>query len=164
MTETEVKLRDAATQMRLLLKNDTDEQIVRSCINSYISFGRSVTFLMQKESSYSPELLSWYKKQMKELQKLPIMRFFNEKRVHSIHRGVVKPNLKSAPIYNLKINGIPQPGSSFMFAWQFDDVKEYIPNDSGNMLRLCEEYFRILKSLVSSWLQRRKELCLIDPH
>ena len=153
MTETEIKLRDAATQMQLLLKNNSNEQIVRSCINSYISFGRSVTFVMQKESSSSPELLSWYKKQMDELQKLPIIRFFNEKRVYSVHKGVVKPNLKSTPIHDLEINGIRQSGNSFMFEWKFDGVQEYIPNDSGNMLRLCEEYYLILKSLVLSWLQ-----------
>jgi hypothetical protein len=117
---------------------------------------------MQKESAHHLELLCWYREQMEELKKLPIMRFFSEKRDHSIHRGVVKPNLKTTPIHNLKINGIPQHGLSFMSVWQFDDIKEYIPNNSGNMLQLCEEYFCILKSLVSLWLQKRIELGLTN--
>lgn len=155
-----MKLRDAATQMRLVLKNIDDDQIVRSCINSYISLGRSVTFVMQKESFNSPQLLAWYENQMKELKKLPIMRFLNEKRVHSIHRGVVKPGKKTTPVYNLKINSISKPGPAVMSVWVFDGGREYIPNDSGNMLRLCEQYFLILKSLVSGWREKREELGL----
>lgn len=56
MTETEMKLRDAATQMKLALEHMTDDEVVRSCVNSYISLARSVTFVMQRESADHPEL------------------------------------------------------------------------------------------------------------
>jgi hypothetical protein len=60
VSETRLKLRDAATQMRLALKAPCDEEIVRSCINAFVSAGRSMTFVMQRESHDVPELKAWY--------------------------------------------------------------------------------------------------------
>ena len=94
MTETEMKLRDAATQMKMALAHVAEKEIVRSCINSYISHARSVTFVMQSESAQNPELLSWYEAQMADLKKMPLMKFFNAQRVYSIHKGVITPKLK----------------------------------------------------------------------
>ncbi|MFN2514549.1 MAG: hypothetical protein ABR568_24460, partial [Pyrinomonadaceae bacterium] len=91
ITETQLKLRDAGTQMKLAVENNGNEDVFRSCVNGYISAARSVTMIMEKESAIYPELLAWYKAQMAELGKLPIMKFFNERRVHTIHRGNIKP-------------------------------------------------------------------------
>lgn len=48
MTAVQLKLQDAGTQMKLAIANSTDEAIFRSCINSYISLARSVTFVMEE--------------------------------------------------------------------------------------------------------------------
>lgn len=144
--------------MKLALAHTDDEEIMRSCINSFISHARSTTFVMQKESSGIPELLKWYEDTMANLKKVPLMRFFNDKRVHSIHKGVVKPQQTSAPIYKLKIDGTLQLGNGKITVWSFDGIQEYIPNHNGNMFRICEEYFLTLKSLVFEWLKKRSEL------
>lgn len=157
-TDTELKLRDAGMQMRLALRHTGDEDVLRSCLNAFISHARSVTFVMQKESSSYPALIAWYEGQMGKLKQIPLMRFFNEKRVHSIHKGVVKPNKTTASIRNLKIDGVLQPGTGEMTVWSFEGVKDYLPNDNGNVFRLCEQYFLILKWFVSEWLKKRKEL------
>ena len=91
LTDTELKFRDSAIQMKIAIGRTTDDETIRSCINAYISLARSVTFVMQKESSDYTELMAWYENQMAALKKLPIMNFFNAKRVHTIHKGVVKP-------------------------------------------------------------------------
>ncbi len=104
--ETQLKLRDAGNQMNLALSNWGDEDIFRSCVNSYISHARSVTFVMQRESSGNPELVEWYEKQMENLKQLPIMKFFNEQRVHIIHRGIVKPLPLSFPVDDLTVDGV----------------------------------------------------------
>lgn len=158
LTNTQLKLKDAATQMRLAIKHSDDVDIFRSCINSYISLGRSVTFIMQEESKDVPELAAWYREQMDNLKSNPVMFFFNEKRVHSIHRGIVKPDKRTVPIFDLKINGVEQAGKATMSVWRFDDIADYIPNDSGNVFRLCEQYFLILKVFVAEWLKKRREL------
>ncbi len=44
--------------------------------------------------------------------------------------------------------------------WCFDDVDQYLSGDSGNVYRLCENYFVILKVLVRNWLNRRRVLGL----
>ena len=42
--------------------------------------------------------------------------------------------------------------------WCFDGVQEFIPGDTGNVQRLCEQYFLILKWLVQEWLREREQL------
>jgi hypothetical protein len=113
---------------------------------------------MQKESSAYPELVAWYKARMSKLQSVPIMKFFNAKRVHTIHKGVVKPIKHVTPISNLKENGVPLPGQATMIFWQFDGVDKFVTGSSGGVFRLCEEYFVILREFVGEWLKKRQEL------
>jgi len=157
LTETELKLIDAATQMKIALKNSGDLEVLRSCVNSYISHARSVTFVMQKESSGIPELAVWYKEKQVELSKNPLLKFFNDRRVYSIHQGVVSPKQHTAKIYNLKIDDVEMPGTGTMTFLQFDGVEEFIPGSSGGVFRMCEDYFVILKELVTQWrIERHK--------
>lgn len=158
MTETEMKLRDAATQMKLAVEHMANDETVRSCVNSYISLARSVTFVMQRESAEYPELKAWYEDRMSSLKELPILRFFNASRVYSIHKGVVAPIAHTAPIHDLKIDGVLQPPGGTMTFLRFDGIEKFIPGSSGGVFRLCEEYFLLLKSLVGEWLAKRNAL------
>ena len=188
MTEVQLKMQDAATQMRLAIANSTDERIFRSCINSYISLARSVTFVMEAHSS-TPPLMAWYKNQMEKIGSAPLFRFFNSQRVHSIHKGVVRPRAKSYPItegsfrqevspdgksrlvveMTIASNTFPASISDIVTTmpngsisvWCFDGIEDYIPGDTGNVLRLCEQYFLILQWLVQEWLLERQ--CLGSP-
>ena len=160
MTETEMKLRDAATQMKMALANVADEEIVRSCVNSYISHARSVTFVMQRESSQYPELSSWYEAQMAALKKMPLLQFFNAQRIYSIHKGVIAPKTETAPIEGLRVNGVPTSGQASMTFLRFEGADQFFPGRSGGVFRLCEEYFVVLKSLVGEWLRKKNELGL----
>lgn len=160
MTETEMKLRDAARQMIILIESGKDDESVRSCLNAFISHGRSVTFVMQSESSDNSKLQQWYDERQAELKRDPLMRFFNEKRVHTIHRGVIAPKKKTFPIWDLKINGIPQIGKGTMTVLSFDGVDEYLPGHTANMYVLCEKYYIKLKALVHEWLKARAEFGL----
>jgi hypothetical protein len=184
--DTQLKLRDAGIQMKLAIKNSLNEDIFRSCINSFISHARSVTFVMQKESIINRELKEWYEDEQKRLKQIPLLKFFNNKRVHSVHRGVVKPLKEQMYIYNGKSSYVNIVGKKPLEKWQFkakggnvrcahgdiltrvnantviiwyfDGTKNYILNDSGNVLRLCEEYFIVLKNLVQRWNIKRYEL------
>lgn len=78
--------------------------------------------------------------------------------MHTIDRGVIKSSKIVKPISNLKVNGVPMPGPGTMTVWIFDGIAEYLPADSGNVFRLCEQYFLILKALVADWLLKRKEM------
>lgn len=160
LTETEKKLRDAATQMKLALKNTSDEEIVRSCVNSFISHARSVTFIMQKESAHNPKLRDWYVQEMDKLKDTPLLKFFNEMRVHTIHTGVVTPEMQTTRGYNVVRNGVPVPGDVKVQFYRFDGVEKYMPGDSGGVFRLCERYFLILRGLVALWVAKRRQLCL----
>ncbi len=181
MTDVELKLQDAATQMLLAIANSSDEQIFRSCINAFLSHARSATFVMQAESS-DPALGDWCTTQMERLQKVPLMRFFNAQRVRSIHRGVVVPRSNSYQTAESKFRYATsagkgthlvaemivlsdsrpadlgavaevRPDGSISTRW-FGGVQEFIPGDAGNVPRLCEQYFLLLKWLVQEWLRK----------
>ena len=158
MTETELKLRDAATQMKIALRNPSDDEIFRSCVNSYISLARSVTFVMQSESAAIPELKAWYDVEMGKLKESPLLRFFNEKRVYSIHKGVVTPIVHTVPIMNLRVNGSVYSGEGTMTIVRFEGAEKFFPGGSHNVFQLCEQYFIVLKELVGAWLRKRMEL------
>lgn len=156
ITETQLKLRDAGTQMKLAIENVGDEDVFRSCVNAYISAARSITMIMEKESAIYPELLAWYKTQMAELGKLPIMKFFNERRFHTVHRGNVKPTLHKMPVWDMVVDGKKlEPGTGTMTVWTFDNTNEYMPGKSGNVFNLCEQYFITLRTLVHQWLSQK---------
>lgn len=153
-----MKLWDAGAQMKLALSHSGDETIVRSCVNSFISMGRSVTFVMQRESSAVPALALWYEAHMDTLKQSPHLRFFNASRVYSIHKGVVVPRKHVMQIQNLTINGVLQPDGEAIAFLQFEGAEAFFPEGSGGVFRLCEEYFLILRQLVNDWVLKRKEL------
>jgi hypothetical protein len=159
MTDTETKLHDAVTQFDLAANTD-EEAMVRSCINAMIGMGRSVTLVMQKESGPYPALTQWYETRMAELMHspdAPLMKFFNERRVHTIHKGVVRPLRDTAMVTDSTVPGVPAGATIIM--WRFEGTAEYLgPNDSGGMYRLSMRYLAVLRELVRGWLQRRIDL------
>jgi hypothetical protein len=190
ITDTQLKLRDAGIQMKLAIQHSRDEDVFRSCVNSYIATARSITMAMEHESAPHPRLLDWYKSQTAELASDALFRFFNAQRVHTIHRGVVRPerqtfavsNYREARVTNKRgepktqmqvtihaaempirpgdvINGVPPDQAIY---WTFPAARQYFPNGSTNVFRLCEDYFVRLKALVHAWLTHRRELG-IDP-
>ena len=94
---------------------------------------------------------------MADLKKMPLLQFFNAQRVYSIHKGVVAPKTETAPIENLRVNGVPTPGPASMTFLRFEGAEEYFPGRSGGVFRLCEEYFVVLKGVVGNWLRKRSE-------
>jgi hypothetical protein len=159
MTDTETKLQDAITQFDLAA-NTEDEAMVRSCINAMIDMGRSVTLVMQKESGPYAALTQWYEGRMAELMQsadAPLMKFFNERRIHTIHRGVVRPQKDTAMVTGSTVPGVA-PGATAIL-WRFEGTAEFLgANDSGGMHRLSMRYLAVLRGLVKDWLLRRAEL------
>ncbi len=155
VTETQLKLRDAGIQMKLAVEHIGDEDVFMCCVNSYIASARSITFVMQRGSAPYPELTNWYNDQMAQLKSLPLMKFFQDQRTHTIHRGVIKPDSRSMRVSKLVIDG-KNVGSSTATIWLFPEAKKYMPHRSGGVIKLCEEYFLILKNLVHEWLKQKQ--------
>jgi hypothetical protein len=190
ITETRLKLRDAGIQMKLAIEHAREEDTFRSCVNSYISAARSITMVMERESAANPALLAWYKERTKQFAADPLFRFFNDQRVVTIHRGVVRPESQTFVVDNyqetritdaagkttkqiqasIKAEEMPlRPGDvingvepNLAIYWTFPAAAGYFPNGSTNVFRLCEDYFVGLKDLVFAWLTKRIELG-VDP-
>jgi hypothetical protein len=143
-----------------LAANTDDEAQVRSCINAMIEMGRSVTFVMQKESGSHAALAQWYEQRMSELMQsadAPLMKFFNAGRVHTIHKGVVRPQKDTAKVIGSNVPGVT--AGATVILWRFEGTKEYLgPDDSGGMHRLSMRYLAILRDTVHDWLRKRAEL------
>jgi len=156
-----MKLRDAETQLDLAAAHSDSEETVRSCINSMISAARSVTLVMQKESGACPALADWYHDRMSTLTSSPaseLLRFFNDQRVYSIHKGVVVPEKITPVILEFKLNNVVQPPGQTMIFYRFAGTDEFLTRGSGGVFRLCIEYLSVLRGLVAEWLAKRAEL------
>ena len=115
---------------------------------------------MQKESGPYPALTQWYEGRMAELMQsadAPLMKFFNERRVHPIHKGVVRPQKDTAMVTGSTVPGVA-PGATVIL-WRFEGTEEFLgSNDSGGMHRLSMRYLAVLRGLVRDWLLKRAEL------
>lgn len=163
MTDTELKLKDAGIQLKLALDAFAarDEEQLRSCINAFISHARSITFVMQVESHPFPLLAKWYVERMNAMRTNPLMRFYNEKRVHSVHKGVVKANRRTVRIEKITVAGKTVATGGTAALYEFDGVEEFLTPDRGKeVFNLSEQYFLLLKHLVMEWLEVRASLSL----
>jgi hypothetical protein len=85
------------------------------------------------------------------------MKFFNERRVHTIHKGVVRPLLDTAMVTDSSMPGVA--AGATIILWRFEGTAKYLgSNDSGGMHRLSMRYLAVLRGLLSDWLQKRAEL------
>lgn len=154
-TSTELKLREASIQLQLAIQNSNNNEVFRAGINAFISAARSVTLIMQTESSGNEELLAWYRETMESLKQLPLLKFFNEQRRLTEHLRVINPVSHTVPIREVIADGENASEQATMQIWVFDNISDYIPGDTGNVFRLCEQYFLIVKDLVQEWLYRK---------
>lgn len=152
MTETETKLVDARVQLELAETNGADFERVRSCINAFISSARSVTFAMQKESSGSKEFDAWYAAKQAEMKANPMLRFFHEQRTISIHERSVRPNQRTVPILHVSIGGRIVGTGGTVMTYEFNEYRDYVPEDNGNVFRISKQYYSYLEQLVEEWL------------
>ena len=149
MTETEIKLEDAKIQLEIAIKNNGQYNVVRSCINAFISNARSVTFTMQKEFNKIDGFNVWYQKKQDEMSSNVLFKFFNEQRKISIHHHSISPNKRVINIKKIEKAGKIIKNSGTVSALEFPEYRELVPGDSGNVFRLCKEYIKLLQRLVS---------------
>lgn len=163
-TETRLKVEDAQTQLDIAARFPDDELIVRSCINGFVSLARSITFAMQAESGNETPLAVWYRDQMAQqvTSEGPLLKFFNDMRVYSVHRGTVVLEQKSYAIFDT----MRGDDGSAIFArqtgkeWLFDNSfslgdRQYLP-----ALALCGVYLATIERLVTQWEAQRSLLGL----
>lgn len=159
MTETELKLIDAQTQLKLAARDRDDEAIVRSCINAFICLARSVTFVMQAESGGEDTALGkWYRARMDRLAPQPLFKFFHEKRTYSVHKGTVQLRPERfgvfAPARTPQGNAVF--GTQALVGWLFEDALRFDLHEKESALALCSKFYEILEQLVQEWLTERR--------
>ena len=158
MKEPEIKLNDAKIQLDLAMSKENVGKldVVRSCINAFISNARSITFTMQKESCSSEKFSGWYKGKQKEMESNPLFKFFNEQRAISIHERSVQPIRRTISISKIEQNGRVVGVGGIVIVYEFDNFEKVIPGDNGNVFRHCLEYYNYLLSLVNEWKEIMK--------
>ena len=151
MKEIEIKLQDAKTQLDLAMSSNNvpNINVVRSCINAFISNARSVTFTMQKELASSEKFLKWYKEKQAEMKSDPLLKFFNEQRTISIHQKSIQPNQRFINISKVEQNGQVIGVNGIALVYEFDNFDKVISGDNGNVFRHCLNYYNYLNDLVN---------------
>lgn len=155
MTETEIKLSDARIQLRLALDNYRDPNVLRSCINAFITSARSVTFSMQKESSGSEKFDDWYKLKQKEMGADPVLRFFFDQRNISIHEHSISPTRSTISVRYVN-PGLSSRKGDTATKYQFEGYSDLVPGHDANVFSACAEYYTYLESLVREWKELMK--------
>jgi hypothetical protein len=157
-TETAIKLEDSQVQLRLVKKFIEDEETVRSCINSFVSLARSITFVMQAESGGIPALSDWYDEQMAQMCANPLLKFFNAKRVYSVHKGsIVLVKAQYAFLAPAQIAGCAYLAPPHITGWLFDDTEQFGVAPHTSAVYLCEQYVSLMAGLVQDWHIKRLE-------
>lgn len=159
-SDTALKLADSKTQLRLARQFIGDNDVVRSCINAFVSLARSTTLVMQKESGAVAGLTEWYDNEMKAMllgPNGPMLKFFNERRVFSVHIGSIVLERVNFAIFDHMFT----PDGDAIFdiqqstGWLFDDAERFgIPGQSS-ALDLCDDYLLVIDGLVSRWETER---------
>jgi hypothetical protein len=119
---------------------------------------------MQAESGSETPLARWYTAQM-EIQLVsdgPLLKFFNEKRVHSVHRGTVVLEQMTYLIFDTPLSD--DGGMIFdrqsRTEWLFDVSSSLGDHKGLPALELCRVYLAIVESLVTRWEAQRSSLGL----
>ena len=155
MTETEIKLSDAKTQLLLALDNFRDPSVLRSCINAFIASARSVTFTMQNESRGSEKFDVWYKLKQEEMSANPMRRFFTQQRNVSIHQHSISPNRTTIAVRYVN-PGLASRRGDTATKFEFEGYSEFVPRGNGDVFGACGEYYAYLEALVREWKELMK--------
>lgn len=92
------------------LKNELPERRLAS-IRNIITFGRSVTFAIQKLKSHVDGFDDWYKPKQQEMISNPLFKYFKDIRDEIIHEGKLNTNVSvSVPFFSpLFLQYMPKP-------------------------------------------------------
>ena len=141
MSNTEKKLQEATYFLKRMLETHNIPFEFECNLQAFISFARSITFVMQKEHSKKQDFSKWYDEKQEEMKGDEMLNFFNEARITIIHK---KP-LDVGSIANIKhifVKSVPKgwgfaitgkgevvwitPSGEQVHAYEFDDQVERI--------------------------------------
>jgi hypothetical protein len=79
------KLTEAKYFLTKMNESIDDRAVFKFNLSAFLSSGRSVTWYLQKEYAHNSKFKEWYPKKQDEMEKDPVLQFFNEKRVAVVH-------------------------------------------------------------------------------
>ena len=89
--DTSQKYNEAEYFLEMMKDNDENRQRFEYNLSAFLSAARSVTFVLQKESSKNPEFDEWYCKKQMQMKRDKLFKFLKKKRDSGIHKKIIKP-------------------------------------------------------------------------
>jgi hypothetical protein len=89
--DTQQKYNEAEYFLGMMKENDEDRQRFKYNLSAFLSAARSVTFVLQKESSKNPEFKEWYSKKQKWMKGDAVFKFFVGKRNYVLKERLIDP-------------------------------------------------------------------------
>ena len=89
--DTQQKYNEAEYFLEMMKDNDENRQRFEYNLSAFLSAARSVTFVLQKESSKNPKFDEWYCKKQMQMKRDKLFKFLKKKRDSGIHKKIIKP-------------------------------------------------------------------------
>lgn len=94
LSDTLGRLNDAEILLAQATVNSNDFPIFRANINAFVSAGRSVTFVMEKEFAHVNGFAAWYETKRADMKKDPIFDLFVKIRNNSVKERAVARSMR----------------------------------------------------------------------
>lgn len=91
MTNTRTKLDEAKYFLVRIIEEVPNREPFKYNLSAFLSAGRSVTLIMQKEFHEKPGFPEWYEQKKNQMRNDLLMKLMNEKRVMTIHKKPLDP-------------------------------------------------------------------------
>lgn len=91
MTNTRIKLEEARYFLFRMIEEVANREPFKYNLSAFLAAGRSVTLIMQKEFSETPEFTKWYERKQSQMDNDTLLQLMNRKRVMTIHQKPIKP-------------------------------------------------------------------------
>ena len=91
IVDTQQKYNEAEYFLEMMKDNDENHQRFEYNLSAFLSAARSVTFVLQEESSKNLEFDEWYCKKQMQMKRDKLFKFLKKKRDRAIHKKIIKP-------------------------------------------------------------------------
>lgn len=175
MEDTLWKFNEAVYFLNQMKKNSQDRDSFTFNLSAFLSASRSITLIMQEELSSHPKFSEWYIGKKQYMKQDDDFSFFNNLRVDTIHKKIVKPLYtiragpftvrgnttieiplgvlgdkgKMLPSYDyMRIDGVPHPEIQkppVKMGFTFDGRFE------KSVIELCQTYIEKIRTFITEW-------------
>ena len=135
--DTQQNYNEAEYFLEMMKGNDENRQRFEYNLSAFLSAARSVTFVLQKESSKNPEFDEWYCKKQMQMKRDKLFKFLKKKRDSGIHKKIIKPRAEIST--TIPFSGAGSPSIESIVRKADGAIKDYESSESSAKPKLASK-------------------------